>query len=89
VKISEVENKRVIITGEIKSLKFHENGHIFMRVGDETGEIKVVIFKNVVKGLGEEIACIEPNKSLSMVGRVEEYRGEPELIAEEIKCPAS
>jgi len=73
VKISEVENKldqRVIITGEIKSLKFHENGHIFMRVKDETGEIKVVIFKNVVKGLGEELACIEPNKSLSIVGRV-------------------
>lgn len=58
VKISEVENKldqRVIITGEIKSLKFHENGHIFMRVGDETGEIKVVIFKNVFKGLGKSL----------------------------------
>ncbi len=89
VKISEIENKldqRVVISGEIESLKIHENGHIFLEVKDETGEIKVVIFKNVVKKLKKELTCLEVNRNVSIEGKVTKYRGEIEVVAEEVRC---
>ena len=77
----------MVVSGEISSLKIHENGHIFLKVRDESGEVMVVIFKNVVSKLKEkELACLELNKTMKIEGRVEEYRGNLELVAEEIKC---
>ncbi len=72
---------RVTVKGVITSIKFHDNGHIFLVVSDGTGEISVSLFKNLVEKLGEEkIKEIRPGNTIEVTGTVEEYQGSLEIV---------
>jgi DNA/RNA endonuclease YhcR with UshA esterase domain len=83
VKISELKQGQIErITGMINSVYVSKDGHTFLKVTDSSGEISVVAFKssNI-----DEVYDLEVGDQISVLGRVEEYKGELEIIAKEIR----
>lgn len=79
--ISDLEQhmgKNIVVRGFVESASYKEKVS-FIELADESGEIQVVIFEQVEKKVytGDQIA---------VRGRVAEYKGELEVIAEEIAC---
>jgi DNA/RNA endonuclease YhcR with UshA esterase domain len=69
------------ISGEIASRKDHRDGHIFLRLEDGTGEISVVLFRDLAEELPSEVLeCLQEGRALSARGRLEEYRGALEIV---------
>jgi len=71
----------VNVSGKTEDVYFHKDGHVFFTLDDGTGNIKVVLWKDVVKQL--ELSGsdrIRNNKTLSIEGKIEKYKGELELI---------
>lgn len=81
---------RVTVAGEIFSKKNHRDGHVFLKLGDVSGNISVVLFDSLVERLGKDMRdCLQVENSLLVRGRVEEYRGALEVVPrkkEDIKC---
>jgi DNA/RNA endonuclease YhcR with UshA esterase domain len=83
VKISELKQGQIEkITGMVNSVYVSKDGHTFLKVADTSGEISVVAFKssNI-----DEVYEVEVGNQISVLGRVEEYKGKLEIIAKEIK----
>jgi DNA/RNA endonuclease YhcR with UshA esterase domain len=72
----ETLNKQVILTGTISKIKTTDELTI-LTLKDNTGEITVVIFD---KNLN-----LEPNKKITVEGKVIEYKGTLEIQASRIK----
>lgn len=81
---------RAAITGEVLSKSIHRDGHIFLKVADSSGWIRVVLFDSYVEGLREDqLNCLQVGSSLWIRGRVEEYRGSLEVVPrqeEDLRC---
>ena len=77
VKIGQIEK----ISGMVTSLYVSRDSHVFLKVADSTGEITVVAFKN---SNIDEAYDLELGEEISVLGRVDEYKGELEIIAKEI-----
>jgi exonuclease VII large subunit len=83
VKISELKQGQIErITGMINSVYVSKDGHVFLNVADTSGELSVVVFKN---SNIDEAYDLEVGDEISVLGRVEEYKGKLEIIAKEIK----
>lgn len=86
VKVSELSyddiGTKVAVRGEVTSMRFHDDGHIFLKISDETGKISVAIFKNVAEKLDTQTGeCITNIGSrVEIAGEVKEYREELEII---------
>jgi RecJ-like exonuclease len=70
------------IVGIVNSVYVSKDGHTFLSVADTSGEISVVAFKSANI---DAIYDIEVGDQISVLGRVEEYKGKLEIIAKEIK----
>jgi len=82
VKISELKEGQVEkITGMINSVYISKDDHAFLKVADTSGEVSVVAFKSS----NIDVYNLEIGDQISVLGRVEEYKGELEIIAKEIK----
>lgn len=81
---------RVAITGEILSKTTHRDGHIFLKVRDSSGWIRVALFDSYLEGLSKDMLnCLQVGSSLWIRGRVEEYRGSLEIVPrqkEDLRC---
>jgi DNA/RNA endonuclease YhcR with UshA esterase domain len=78
---SSMVGSAVNVSGRAEDVYFHGDGHVFFTLNDGTGEIKVVLWKDVAMQL--ELTGsrrIRDNKSLNIEGRIEKYKGELELI---------
>jgi DNA/RNA endonuclease YhcR with UshA esterase domain len=83
VKISGLKQGQIEkITGMVNSVYISKDGHTFLKVADTSGEISVVAFKssNI-----DEVYNLEVGDQISVLGRVEDYKGKLEIIAKEIK----
>lgn len=78
LKIGQMER----ISGMVTSVYVSRDSHVFLKVADNTGEITVVAFKN---SNIDEAYDLELGEEVSVLGRVDEYEGELEIIAKEIK----
>ena len=78
LKIGQMER----ISGMVTSVYVSRDSHVFLKVADNTGEITVVAFKN---SNIDEAYDLEIGEEVSVLGRVDEYEGELEIIAKEIK----
>ena len=94
-KISELSfddtGTKAAVKGEITSVRNHKDGHIFIKVSDETGEISIAIFKNVAEKLDVPTReCVTKMGSrVEVAGEVVEYQEELEIIAQrtsDVKC---
>lgn len=77
LKIGQMER----INGMVTSVYVSRDSHVFLKVADNTGEITVVAFKN---SNIDEAYDLEIGEEVSVLGRVDEYEGELEIIAKEI-----
>ena len=78
LKIGQIER----ISGMVTSVYISRDDHVFLKVADNTGEITVVAFKN---SNIDEAYDLEVGEEVSVLGRVDEYKGELEIIAKEIR----
>lgn len=82
VKISDLKQGQIErITGMINSVYISKDGHTFLKVTDSSGEISVVAFKSS----NIDTYNLEIGDQISVLGRVEEYKGSLEIIAKEIR----
>jgi len=95
VKISELSyddtGTKVAVRGEVTSVRIHKDGHIFLEVRDETGELYIAIFKNVAEKLDTvSRECITNiGAKVEISGEVKEYRERLEIIPQgtgDVKC---
>ena len=78
LKIGQIER----ISGMVTSVYVSRDDHVFMKVADNTGEITVVAFKN---SNIDEAYDLEIGEEITVLGRVDEYKGDLEIIAKEIR----
>ncbi len=76
--------KLVSVEGKIKS-KYYNGEHLFFDLEDETDEIKIVVFENIIKKLKIEPDKIRNGKEIFVSGEVEKYEGELEIIPNKIR----
>ena len=82
VKISDLKQGQIEkVTGMVNSVYVSKDSNVFMKVADSSGEISVVAFKssNI-----DSVYDIEVGDQISVLGRVEEYKGALEIIAKDI-----
>ncbi|MCX6814848.1 MAG: exodeoxyribonuclease VII large subunit [Candidatus Aenigmarchaeota archaeon] len=87
VKVGEItgdfSGKVVNVTGEVSNVYLHKNGHVFFNLKDREDKIRVVVWESDVEQLlysGVNITGIRNGDKIQIVGTVELYRGEPEII---------
>ena len=78
IKLGQIER----ISGMVTSVYVSKNMHVFLKVADNTGEVDVVIFEN---NNIDEAYELEVGDEVSVLGRVDEYKGKTEIIAKEIR----
>lgn len=68
------------ISGRVIDLHGHSEGHVFLKVKDNSGGvISVPVFSGVNSKLNEKIELLD---TIQIEGRIENYRGELEIIPE-------
>ena len=71
----------VNFTCMVKDVTNTEDGHLFLDVFDETSEIRVIIWSDTAKRINETIVR---GSFMSILGTLELYKGEREVIARKI-----
>ena len=72
----------VVASGIVLSYSTND-GNIFMRLGDETGNISVVMFERTARG--QVLPLLAEGDSAVVEGQVNIYKSEPEIIATSIR----
>lgn len=87
VKVGEVTGNLagnvVNVTGYASDVYLHKNGHIFFNLKDGQDKVRVVIWESDVEQLeysGVNITSLENGDKVRIIGTVEMYKGEPEII---------
>jgi exonuclease VII large subunit len=86
VKIGDItrdySGKMVLVTGMVKNLNV-KDGNAFFTLVDDTGEIRVVIWKDILLELetkGVDFEALEENVTVSVEGSVDVYKGQLEIV---------
>lgn len=83
IKIQDLKTGQMsTVKGMVTDIYVSRDGHAFLKVADNTGEISIIAFKssNI-----EQAYSLEIGDEVSVMGRVEEYKNALEIIAKEIK----
>lgn len=68
----------VTISGKIVSHTYHRDGHIFMTVSDDTGDIRVTVFSDLATKINPD--NIAKSAAVKITGSVDEYKGSMQVI---------
>jgi exonuclease VII large subunit len=83
--ITKIEDLRIgqveRVEGMVNSVYVSKDNHVFLNIADNTGEIDVVAFKSANIDVAYEL---ENGDQISVLGKVDEYKSELEIIAKEI-----
>ncbi len=74
--------RTVLISGNISSIFTSNKGTIFLEISDKTGELKAVIFKNLVSKVSP--SPLQERQQVQIQGKINEYEGELEIIPDKI-----
>jgi DNA/RNA endonuclease YhcR with UshA esterase domain len=75
--------KEVNVTGTVSDVYKHSNGHLFFTLDDGSGSVKIVLWENIVSEIerrGWDISRIDDGIVVNVVGEVQMYKGELEVI---------
>lgn len=75
--------RKVKVSGSVDNIRFHNNGHIFFDLKDNTGSIDVVIWEDRVESLklsGTDLSKIENGFGIELTGNVESYKGNLQIV---------
>jgi RecJ-like exonuclease len=78
--LDDLQGSSVKITGMITSVQATKSGHTLLQVSDQTGQITVAIFKDS----GIDATLLKQGQTVEVEGRVSEYEGKTEVIADSI-----
>ena len=81
IKISDLDvniGKTVIVSAEVTGISYSKNA-VFVGLADETGKTTAVFFGNVETG-------VLAKDKVAVKGKVQMYKGDIELIIEELRC---
>jgi DNA/RNA endonuclease YhcR with UshA esterase domain len=78
--LSSYMGKTITTSGNVESVYTTKDGHTFIKITDDITEIKVVAFKGSV----DNAYAIEQGQDIEVRGKVDEYKGFVEIIAQEI-----
>lgn len=68
----------VIVSGEVVDIRYHRDGHLFLKLRDQSGGIVAVpIFSRIRAELGDSVELLD---SVEVRGEVVVYRGELEVV---------
>ena len=85
MEISEIDGtmkgKTVRTEGTAKSVKLHDDGHIFVTLADGGSEIQVPIFSDVAKGAPK----IDVGDRIRVTGYVDGYKGRSQIVPKSAK----
>ncbi len=73
--------RTITASGNVESVYTTNDGHTFIKITDDITEIKVVAFKGSV----DNAYAIERGQDIEVRGKVDEYKGFVEIIAQKIK----
>lgn len=62
---------------------YASNGNYFLKISDNTGNATAVLFKNVAST--NDISKLEKGQKIILTGKVSEYKGNLEIIADKIE----
>lgn len=79
--LGQLIDQKVDINGTASSVFTSQAGHTFFQLSDETGQIGVVIFKSS----HIDTSGLDNGVSIEVSGQVQEYQGQPEIIADSIR----
>ena len=82
--LDQILGQKVSLAGTASSLFTSKAGNTFFQLSDGTGQVSVVIFESS----DLDIAGLKNGVSVEVKGRVAEYEGELEIIADAIKFGA-
>lgn len=80
----ELLGKHVTVRGQVKSLRWSAEGHVFLTLGSEDARVKVVVFSSTAKKINA-LSELEVGSYIIVKGKVSEYKGEVEIVADDIK----
>ena len=69
------------IQGTVNSVYVSKDDHVFLKVSDNTGDVDVVAFKSANIDVAYDLVN---GNSITVYGKVEEYKDKLEIIAKEI-----
>lgn len=75
--------KELKVFGTISSVYVSKNENIFLKLADDSGEISVVVFKNMARKLNAQL--LKKGDAVEVYGKIQEYEGELEIIPNEIR----
>ncbi|MBI4894203.1 MAG: exodeoxyribonuclease VII large subunit [Candidatus Aenigmarchaeota archaeon] len=73
---NEMKGKTVRIEGAVKSVRQHDDGHVFVAVSDGGSEIQVPIFSDVARAAPD----IRTGDRIRVVGYVDGYKGRVQIV---------
>jgi len=73
--------RTLTVSGRVESVYTTNGGHTFIKITDDITEIKVVAFKGAV----DNAYAIERGQDIEVRGKVDEYKGFIEIIAQEVR----
>lgn len=74
---------RTKVSGQVTDLYEHQNGHLFLKLEDDSGgAISVPIFASVRSELGDEIGVLD---RVQVTGEVKRYNGKLEIVPEDAR----
>jgi len=87
VKVGEITGSlagRVVnVSGYASEIYLHKNGHVFFNLRDGQDKVRVVVWESDVERLaysGVNLTEMKNGDKIQIVGTVELYQGEPEII---------
>ncbi len=72
---------KVAVSGKVLASRTHRDGHVFLKLGDPTGNISVVFFSSLAERLDAGIKrCLKPGSYIYVMGWVKEYKDTLEIV---------
>ena len=75
--------RRVILSGTVKEVSFHPNGHIFFEIKDNKSHADIVIWEDRAEQFsisGINLENIKPGTEMEVKGTVELYKGGLQVV---------
>jgi len=73
---AEMKGETVRVEGTVKSVRFHDDGHVFVTVGDGASDIQVTIFSDVAK----DSPGLKSKDRVRVTGYIDVYKGKPQIV---------
>jgi len=73
---AKMKGETVRVEGLVKSMRFHEDGHVFVTMSDGASDMQVTIFSDVAK----DAPGLKVGDRIRITGYIDVYKGKPQIV---------